>query len=180
MGYKILIIEDEEDIIRGLSDNLEMEGYEIISSTNGENGLKLIVNENPDLIILDLMLPDIDGIDLIRRLKKDIPVIILTAKGQEIDKILGLEMGADDYITKPFSIRELLSRIKAVLRRNKLIFKDDVFRFSDVEINFKEHYVKKGDKKIPFTSKEFKIIKLLIGNIGKVVSKESFLKEVWG
>jgi two-component system alkaline phosphatase synthesis response regulator PhoP len=180
MGCKILIIEDEEDIVRGLTDNLEMEGYEVISSTNGEEGIKLAINEAPSLIILDLMLPDMDGIDVIKSLKRDIPVIILTAKTQEIDKVLGLEMGADDYITKPFSVRELLSRIKAVLRRNKLIFKEDIFRFSDIEINFREHRVNKRNKRIPFTSKEFRIMKLLIENMGKVVSKENFLKEIWG
>ncbi|MBI5047441.1 MAG: response regulator transcription factor [Deltaproteobacteria bacterium] len=179
---KILIIEDDKDLLMGLKDNLCYEGYEVITGGTGTDGLKTAGTKKPDLIILDIMLPDMDGLEVCRRLREqrlEIPIIMLTAKSQEIDKVLGLEMGADDYITKPFGIKELLARIRAVLRRGKSI-KLEVYRFGNVEIDFSHFRATKNGKELELTSLEFEIIKLLIENKGLTVSRDKMLEKVWG
>ena len=185
MKEKILIIEDEEDLVKGLKLNLADEGYEVDWAADGEEGLRKALEEQPQLIILDIMLPKMNGLDICRELRLkniSIPIIMLTAKGEEIDKVLGLEIGADDYMTKPFSIRELLARIKAHLRREKRERKTipDVYRFGDVEIDFTHFKVKRKDKELDLTSLELDILKYFIAHKEEVVTREALLDKVWG
>lgn len=184
---RILIIEDEKDIVKMLEYNLEKEGFKVLSAYNGEDGLDMARKKNPDLILLDLMLPGIDGLEVCKAVKNEanteasIPVIMLTAKSQEADKIIGLELGADDYVTKPFSPRELIARIKAVLRRakekNKL---PDVSRIGNLAIDFSKIIVAVKDKPVEVTSKEFELLKTLIKANGRVLSRDYLLDTVWG
>ena len=185
MKEKILIIEDEEDLVKGLKLNLADEVYEVDWATDGVEGLRKALEERPDLIILDIMLPKMNGLDICRELRQkniNIPIIMLTAKGEEIDKVLGLEIGADDYMTKPFSIRELLARIKAHLRREKRERKTvpEVYRFGDVEIDFTHFKVKRKDKDLDLTSLEIDIMKYFIAHREEVVTREALLDKVWG
>ncbi|AOR23206.1 winged helix-turn-helix domain-containing protein [Clostridium taeniosporum] len=184
---KILIVDDEEHIIELLRFNLINAGYKIISSNNGLDALKLAKEEKPKLILLDLMLPGLDGFDVCKEIKKDketqkISIIMLTAKGEEIDKILGLELGADDYITKPFSVRELLARVKAVLRRAypSSEFESNIYESQGFKIDFERHEVFINDKKIELTLKEFDLLKILIKNRGKILKRETLLDKIWG
>ena len=185
MEEKILIIEDEEDLVKGLKLNLADEGYEVDWASNGEEGLRKAMEETPDLIILDIMLPKKNGLDVCRELRQKnifIPIIMLTAKGEEIDKVVGLEIGADDYMTKPFSIRELLARIKAHLRREKREAKTipEVYCFGDVEIDFTHFKVKHKDKQLDLTSLEVEILKYFIAHQGEVITREALLDKIWG
>jgi two-component system alkaline phosphatase synthesis response regulator PhoP len=185
MKEKILIIEDEEDLVKGLKLNLAGEGYEVDWASDGEEGLRKALEERPDLIILDIMLPKMNGLDICRELRKkniSIPIIMLTAKGEEIDKVVGLEIGADDYMTKPFSIRELLARIKAHLRREKRERKTvpEVYGFGDVEIDFTHFKVKRKDKELDLTSLEINIMKYFIAHREEVVTREALLDKIWG
>ena len=185
MKKKILIIEDEEDLVKGLKLNLSDEGYEVDSALNGLEGLQKAMQETPDLIILDIMMPRMDGLEVCRHLRQkniDIPVIMLTAKSEEIDKVVGLEIGADDYITKPFSIRELLARIKAHLRRAERDEKaaPKVYSFDDVEIDFARFKVRRKGKELSLTSIEMEILKYLITHRGEVVARNDFLDKIWG
>jgi DNA-binding response OmpR family regulator len=181
---KILIIEDEEAILLALEDNLEMEGYTVESANDGEQGLSMAREGKYDLIILDIMLPRMDGFDVCKQLQQDrimTPILMLTAKSQEIDKVLGLELGADDYVTKPFSPRELLARVKALLRRSKQVEQEiDGYTFGDVEVDFKKYEVKKAGSPVSLTALEFSLLHLLIQHQGQVVSRDVILDEVWG
>lgn len=185
MKEKILIIEDEEDLVKGLKLNLADEGYEVDWASNGLEGLRKAIEETPDLIILDIMLPKMNGLDICRELRQkniSIPIIMLTAKGEEIDKVVGLEIGADDYMTKPFSIRELLARIKAHLRREKKEGKKvpDVHNFGDVEIDFVHFKVRRKGKELDLTSLEIEILRYFIAHRGEVVKREALLDKIWG
>lgn len=187
MTQTILVIEDEIHILELLRYNLEAAGYNVILSENGKDGIDKCFEAFPDLILLDLMLPDIDGLDICKTIKrnektKDIPIIMLTAKSEEFDKVLGLELGADDYITKPFSIRELLARIKVVLRRSAQneIEKEEIIKFGDITIDTQKHLVYKNDKILDLTLKEFELLTLLALNIGKVLTRDYLLDKVWG
>jgi two-component system, OmpR family, alkaline phosphatase synthesis response regulator PhoP len=181
---KILIIEDDENIGMAMEDDLTFEGYNVDRITNGKQGLKKAQRIHFDLIILDIMLPELDGFEICKELRKlniMTPLIMLTAKGQEIDKVLGLELGADDYVTKPFSPRELLARIKAILRRNIQIVQSlNVVNFGNVEINFKTYQAKKGLKKLNLTALEFTLLHFLITNKDEVLSRNLILDEIWG
>ncbi|HAZ09552.1 MAG: DNA-binding response regulator [Omnitrophica bacterium GWA2_41_15] len=183
---KILIIEDEKDIVKMLDYNLKKEGFKTLSAHNGEDGLDMARKENPDLILLDLMLPEMDGLDVCKAIKNEaktshIPIIILTAKAQEADKIVGLELGADDYMTKPFSPRELIARIKAVLRRMKEKDKlPEVLRIGDLTIDFSKIMVSIKAKPIELTAKEFELLKTLIKAKGRVLSRDYLLDTIWG
>jgi DNA-binding response OmpR family regulator len=183
---KILIIEDEKDIVKMLDYNLKKEGFKTLSAHNGEDGLDMARKENPDLILLDLMLPEMDGLEVCKAIKNEaktshIPIIILTAKAQETDKIVGLELGADDYMTKPFSPRELIARIKAVLRRMKEKDKlPEVLRIGDLTIDFSKIMVSIKDKPIELTAKEFELLKTLIKAKGRVLSRDYLLDTIWG
>jgi len=185
MKKKILIIEDEEDLIKGLKLNLSDEGYEVDFALNGVEGLRKAIEETPDLIILDIMLPEIDGLEVCRELRYKnivVPIIMLTAKGEEIDKVVGLEIGADDYITKPFSVRELLARLKAHLRRAEREEKavPQIYSFDDIEIDFACFKVRRKGKELDFTSIEMEILKYLIAHHGEVVTRDDLLDKIWG
>jgi len=185
MKKKILIIDDEEQLIKGLTLYLVSEGYDVISALDGREGLKKALRESPDLILLDLILPEKDGLDVCRELRQkniSTPVIMLTAKGEEIDKVVGLEVGADDYITKPFGVRELLARIKVHLRREKREEKKNPssFRFNDVEIDFIHFSVKRGGKEYSLTSLEAEILKYFVAHPGEIVTRETLLDRIWG
>jgi len=183
---KILIIEDEKDIVKMLDYNLKKEGFKVLSDYNGEDGLGMARRENPDLILLDLMLPEIGGLDVCKAVKNDsktshIPIIILTAKAQESDKIVGLELGADDYVTKPFSPRELIARIKAVLRRAKEKGKlPEILKIGGLTIDFSKIMVLVKNKPAEVTSKEFELLKVLINAKGRVLSRDYLLDTIWG
>lgn len=186
LTHTILVIEDEAHILELLRYNLEAQGYNVILTDNGKEGLEKCRELSPDLVLLDLMLPDIDGIDVCKKIKSDehlknIPIIMLTAKSEEVDKILGLELGADDYITKPFSIRELLARIKVVLRRSKNDNEEnEIIKFGDITIDTEKHIVYKGNEILDLTLKEFELLKLLSKNRGKVLTRDYLLDKVWG
>ncbi len=186
---RILIVEDEEKIMKVLSDFLHSQGYKLIQATDGEDALKQATTKNPDLIILDIMLPKKSGFDVckeLRQSKVNIPIIMLTAKGEEIDKIMGLELGDDDYITKPFSLRELHARMRALLRRANGIEKDiDYYELPNVKIDLKSNLImKKGIKfqgtKFPLSVMEAKLLKYLILHRGEVLSRAKILDDVWG
>jgi len=182
---KILIIEDEQDLVKGLKINLSDEGYEVDWAGDGREGLRKALDNLPDLILLDIMLPEMDGFEVCRRLRQKntgIPVIMLTAKGAEIDKVVGLEIGADDYITKPFSIRELLARIKARLRNAGRVEKPgpEKYCFGDVEVDFIRFKVSRKGKELDITSLELEILKYFIEHRGEVVSRNDLLDKVWG
>jgi DNA-binding response OmpR family regulator len=185
MKKKILIIEDEADLIKGLKLNLSDEGFDVDWAVNGVEGLRKALIETPDLIILDIMLPEMDGLEVCRELrqkKTGIPIIMLTAKGEEIDKVVGLEIGADDYITKPFSVRELLARIKAQLRHAEREGKavPKVYSFGDIEIDFALFKVRRKGKELDFTSLEMEILKYFIAHRGEVVARNDLLDKIWG
>ncbi|EDP73075.1 response regulator, partial [Hydrogenivirga sp. 128-5-R1-1] len=182
----IYVVEDDEDINELLVYNLQKEGNKVKSFYSGKDALSSLENEKPDLILLDIMLPDIDGLEVCKTVKSDpvkreIPIIMLTAKSTEIDKIVGLELGADDYITKPFSFRELLARIKAVLRRcqNKSSKNVDVIKIGELEINLAKFEVKIHGKPLNLTTKEFKLLMNLINSKGRVLSRDYLLDTVW-
>jgi DNA-binding response OmpR family regulator len=182
---RILIIEDEADLVKGLKLNLADEGYDVDWAADGREGLRKALEEAPDLVILDIMLPGLNGLDVCRELrqrKANIPVIMLTAKGEEVDKIVGFEIGTDDYMTKPFSVRELLARIKAHLRREKREPRSvpKSYVFGDVEIDFLHFRVKREGQEFDLTSLEVDILKYLIAHKGEVVSRNALLDKVWG
>jgi two-component system, OmpR family, alkaline phosphatase synthesis response regulator PhoP len=182
---KILVIDDEEHILELIKYNLENNNYKVIIATNGIEGLKLVKSELPQLVLLDLMLPGMDGYDVCKEIRKDgtvahIPIIMITAKSEELDKILGLELGADDYITKPFSVRELLARVKAVLRRTTAQKIDQSLKFGNITIDFQKHEVIKNDIKVELTLKEFELLEILIKNKGRVMTRDFLLDKIWG
>ena len=184
MAEKILIIEDEKNIARGLKINLADEGYEVDLAESGAEGLTMALDGAPDLVILDIMLPGKSGLDVCRELRsygRAMPIIMLTAKKEEIDKVLGLEIGADDYMTKPFSIRELKARIKACLRRApKEGVALKIYRFGEVEVDLARFIVRKGGQELDLTSKEMELLKYLIKRRGEVITRDDLLDKVWG
>jgi DNA-binding response OmpR family regulator len=181
---KILIIEDDPAIVAGLSDTLTEEHFEVASVMSGQMGYEKAKEGSYDLIILDLILPEKNGVDICKDLRKDginTPILMLTGKKEEIDKVIGLEVGADDYVTKPFSLRELVARVKALLRRPLEIHPDlEEYSFSDVEINFKKQEAKKSSKPIELSVMEFKVIKYFVQREGEVIDRNKLLDEVWG
>ncbi|MBM4031202.1 MAG: response regulator transcription factor [Planctomycetes bacterium] len=181
---KILVVEDEPDLLMGLQDNLELEGYQVATAQDGQAALDLAMKACPDLILLDIMLPKVNGFEVLRQLRQKglgAPVIMLTAKSQEVDRVLGLELGADDYITKPFSVRELLARIKAVLRRRNAPTQQlDAYKFGDVTIDFRKSVATKGRQTIELSHYEAGIMRLLIASRGEPISRNRILDEVWG
>ena len=183
-AQKIMICDDQIMIHETLGMYLENEGYELISAMDGEEALQKFETEKPDLIILDIMMPKLSGTDVCRKLreKSRVPIIMLTAKGEEIDRILGLELGADDYIVKPFSAREVVARVKAVLRRLAMAKEhpQQVLRFDDLEININNYDVRVKGERVPFTPKEVEIFQLLASHPGKVYERETILSLVWG
>jgi DNA-binding response OmpR family regulator len=181
---RILIVEDEPAMVAGLRDNFEYEGYEVISADDGVSGLERALGEDPDLVVLDVMMPRMSGLEVCKQIKAkrpSIPIIMLTARGQEIDKVVGLELGADDYVTKPFSIRELMARIKAVLRRVPPQAPiPDVFRFGDVEVNIRGNEVRRAGTIVELAAKEFALLAYFIAHPGETLSRDRLLDAVWG
>jgi DNA-binding response OmpR family regulator len=180
---RILIVDDEPAIVRGLEDNLRFEGYSTSAATDGEAALALAAREAPDLIILDLMMPKMSGWDVCRALRArgiDVPIIMLTARGAEADRVRGLELGADDYITKPFSLRELLARVRAVLRRPGPRHKVEEYAFGDVRVRVRSRQAFKAGRPVSLTRKEFDLLAYLLAHEGDVVTRERLLDEVWG
>ena len=180
---RVLIIEDEPDMQLGLRDTCEYEGYEVLVASDGESGVQQTLKNQPDLILLDVMLPKMSGLDVCRRLRNEgirTPIVMLTARGQEIDKVIGLEVGADDYVTKPFGVKELLARMRAHLRRNGSRTSIERFSFDDVELNFKTYEARKAGKAIEISPREFETLRFLILHEGEVVTRDQLLEQVWG
>ena len=180
----ILVIEDDPSILRGLADNLRFESYEVLTAADGEIGCRMIREHKPDLIILDLMLPKMSGYELCRKARGEgvtTPILMLTARGEEADRVLGLDLGADDYVTKPFSVRELLARVRALLRRAQPPnAPPDELRFEDVEVDFRSYEARKGGQPLEMTRKEFQLLRALAARAGEVVTRDELLNEVWG
>jgi two-component system alkaline phosphatase synthesis response regulator PhoP len=180
---RILIVDDEPEIVRGLEDNLRFEGYQTLSATDGRHGLALALSEAPDLVLLDIMMPGMSGWDVCRELRAkglDIPVIMLTARGEEADRVQGLELGADDYVTKPFGLRELMARIRAVLRRPGPRQKFEEFAFGDVRIRLRGRQIFRAGKEVRLTRKEFDLLRYLVEHRDEVITRDRLLDEVWG
>ncbi|MCP2240113.1 DNA-binding response regulator [Thermoanaerobacterium thermosaccharolyticum] len=185
MSSRILIIDDEKPIVEILKYNLEKNGYSTIEAYDGEEGLKLAQEKNPDLILLDVMLPKMDGFTVLRILRQTMttPILMLTAKEEEVDKVLGLELGADDYVTKPFSMRELIARVKANLRRSGINNGEgmsNVIIVNNLSIDLSKYKVEKNGRHIELTSREFDLLKFLVANRGLIFSREMLLEKVWG
>ena len=184
MAKRILLVDDEPLIIKGLRFTLEQEGYEILTASDGEEALEVFHSEPVDLVLLDVMLPKLDGIQVCQRIREtsNVPILMLTAKGEDMDKILGLEYGADDYMTKPFNILEVKARIKTVLRRvSQPVANEEkkIIRVHDMEVNIVNRSVTLGGKEVRLTAKEFDLLQLFITNRGKVFSRETMLETVW-
>ncbi|MCF7877176.1 MAG: response regulator transcription factor [Candidatus Omnitrophica bacterium] len=186
MNKRILIVEDDKNILKLIKYNLEKEGFSVFTAITGEDGLDIVEQEDIDLAILDLMLPKMDGLDLCRKIKQDefncsIPVVIVTAKGEEVDRIVGFELGADDYLVKPFSVRELILRVKAILRRKPKEKKPaGKISIGKIELDSQKFKVSINNKNIKLTPMEFKLLKILMLENEKVLSREKLLSEVWG
>ena len=185
MRSKVLVVEDEKNIARIIAYNLEREGYKVEIASDGEEALEKARREAPDLIILDLMLPKSDGLEVCRMMRSDpktssAAILMLTAKTQETDRVVGLEMGADDYMAKPFSNRELIARVKAILRRTTRIEAGPIWRWRTVEADWERRTVKVKGKQVPLTPKEFELLKSLAQAHGRVLSRDLLLQEVWG
>ena len=183
---KVLVAEDEEDVLNLVANNLKNAGYQVLTATDGESALEQIRDAVPALVILDLMMPGMSGLEVCRALKsetatKSIPVIMLTAKAEEVDRIVGLELGADDYVTKPFSPRELVLRVRSILRRSAAHQEvTDLLRLGEIHVDRSRHEVKIKGKVIEFTATEFKLLTMLMERRGRVQSRETLLNEVWG
>ncbi len=180
---RILIVDDEPEIVRGLEDNLRFEGYQTFAATDGRQALDVAAREGPDLILLDIMMPRMSGWDVCRELRQKgiaVPIIMLTARGEEIDRVRGLELGADDYITKPFSLRELLARVRAVLRRPGPRHRVEEFAFGDVRVRIRGRQAFRAGREVLLTRKEFDLLVYFLEHRGEVITRERLLDEVWG
>lgn len=180
--FKILVVDDEPPMIQVLSYNLKQSGYEVLVARDGEEALAQARRHQPDLVILDLMLPKIDGFEVCRRIRRerDVPIIMLTARDDEIDRVVGLELGADDYVAKPFSVRELLARVKNVLRRFQPAEPAEIVRSGDLVIDTASHTARMGDVLLELTSLEFAVLLALARHTGRVLSREQLIEAVWG
>jgi len=181
---KILIVEDERDMVTGLKFNLEARNYIVITSYDGESGCQKALAERPDLVILDIMLPKLNGYEVCKILKKempDLPIIMLTAKSQEAEIVTGLELGADDYITKPFGVLELLARINSLFRRMASgSWLQEIHRFGDLEINFKKYNAQKKGKALKLSPREYELLRCFIERQGEIITREELLRKIWG
>jgi two-component system alkaline phosphatase synthesis response regulator PhoP len=181
----ILVIEDEKNILELVKYNLEQEGFRVLAASKGNAGLETALKEKPSLVILDLMLPEMNGLEICKTLKRNdrtrlIPIIMLTAKGTESDKVVGLELGADDYITKPFSPRELAARVKAVLRRSQEKSPEEILRSGTIELDVTKHELRLKGKSVEITAKEFELLRALMSSKARVLTREVLLSKVWG
>jgi DNA-binding response OmpR family regulator len=184
----ILVVEDQRDLAKGLKANLEVEGYDVAVAHTGEDALRMVAENPPGLVLLDLMLPDLEGYDVLSRLRRDgltMPVLILTARGEEVDKVRGFRLGADDYVTKPFGVMELLVRIEALLRRaggapSARARLGAVHRIGDIEIDVEDHRVRRAGKEVPLSPKAFELLLALVRKDGRVATRVELLRDVWG
>lgn len=190
-GRKILVVEDERTLLDVLKYNLSKEGYTVVTSVDGIEAIRVAQSERPDLIILDIMLPKLDGLEVCRILRKEAttPILMLTARVEEIDKVVGLEIGADDYMTKPFSLRELLARVRAMLRRVEMLKQEALsegeavppaIKIGDIEVDLTRHQVSLGKAILDLSRKEFDILAFLVRNRGRVLTRDYLLEKVWG
>ena len=185
---KVLVVEDEENLVEALRYNLEREGYAVLTAMDGEKGLELARGSNPDLIILDVMLPRLDGFEVCRILRWDVntPILMLTAKGEEVDRIVRLELGADDYVTKPFSMRELLARVRAMLRRSRMTSETlsssgiESYTAGDLEVDLSSHTARLGSVTLDLKPREFDLLTLLVSNKGRAITRDQILERLWG
>lgn len=187
MDRKVLIVDDEKNIVDIIAFNLKKEGYQVITAADGEEGVEKTFSENPDLILLDIMMPKMDGYEACRKIreKKHTPIIMLTARAEEVDKVLGLEMGADDYVTKPFGVRELMARVKANLRKVAALQEtnnvdENAVKYGNLLLHLERYEVKKDGQVIDLTLREFELLKFLAQQKGQVFSRETLLEKVWG
>jgi DNA-binding response OmpR family regulator len=187
VGRSVLVVEDDKAMSVALCDGLASEGFKVVCASNGEDGLSLATERTPDVVILDVMLPRLNGLDVCRKLRaagNEVPIIMLTARGQEADKVLGLKLGADDYVTKPFSFLELVARVEAVLRRSASPRPEpaatEAYEFGDVRIDFRHHEATKGGHPLVLSPREFLIMAYLVAHRGAVVTREQLLDAVWG
>lgn len=180
----VLVVDDEKTLVKALSFNLEKEGFRVEQAYDGEEALKKVFEIKPDIVVLDLMLPEVDGFEVCRRIRKklEVPIIMLTARSEDIDKVLGLELGADDYLTKPFNSRELVARIKAILRRSTVREEEarKLIQIGRLQVDLLQHRVRLGEQEVGLTSKEFALLSFLAANAGNVYSREQLLEQVWG
>jgi DNA-binding response OmpR family regulator len=181
---RVLVIEDDPAILRGLADNLRFEHFEVLVASDGETGYRMLRDERPDCVVLDLMLPRMSGYEVCRKARADglrVPILMLSARGEEADRVLGLELGADDYLSKPFSIRELIARVRALMRRTQPADSaPEQLRFDDAVVDFLKYEATVGGKPVPMTRKEFAILRALAGRSGQAVTREALLHDVWG
>lgn len=181
---RILVVEDEPAILRGLADNLRLEGHDVVTAADGDAGYRLARETKPDLIVLDLMLPRMSGYEVCRKLRADglqVPILILSARGEEADRILGLDIGADDYMGKPFSLRELVARVRALLRRAApTTLLADRLEYEDVVVDFRRYEALRGGEVVDMTRKEFGVLRALVERAGEVVTRDALLRTVWG
>jgi len=181
---RVLVVEDDPAILQGLADNLGFEGYDVITASDGESAYRIQRAQKPDLIVLDLMLPRMSGLELCRKMRAEgiqTPIMMLTARSEESDRVIGLDLGADDYVTKPFSVRELMARIRALLRRSTA--QPDLpteLRFGEVAVDFRKYVAVRNGIEVEMTRKEFSILRLLVARAGNVVTRDELLNEVWG
>lgn len=181
-GARVLVVDDERPIRRFLQASLSAHGYRVVEATNGSEALTAVLNERPDLVILDLGLPDIEGTEVIRRLREwtQVPVIILSVRGQDTDKITALDAGADDYLTKPFSIGELMARMRVALRHSAKVEDEPIFEIGDLKVDFGRRQVSVGGNPITLTPTEYDVLRVLVQHAGKVLTHRQLLRQVWG
>jgi two-component system, OmpR family, alkaline phosphatase synthesis response regulator PhoP len=183
---RVLIIEDEEGLLEGLAHNFRFEGYEVLTAKNGHEGLRMALKQKPDIVLLDIMLPEKDGFTVLKELRqrhRDIPVLVMTARNFEADILKGFDLGADDYVTKPFGIKELMARVKRLLQRGPATGPapgPTIYAFGDVEVRFEPREVHKSGQQVALSYKEFELLKYLIEHRGRTVSREELLEEIWG
>jgi len=181
--HLIAIVEDDESVRKSLVMNLELEGFRVVTAPDGEEGLKLVRDNKPDLVVLDVMMPKKDGLQTCKELRNSgnsTPLILLTARSAEVDKVLGLELGADDYLAKPFGMAELMARIRALLRRSAVTDDVDRVEFDDISIDFKAYRAERGSEPVELSAREYRLLKYLVIKRGRVVTRDELLDEVWG
>lgn len=182
-SYIVAIIDDDESVRKSLVLNMELEGFKVVTAPDGEQGVALVKEQNPDLIILDVMMPRKDGMQACKELRNSgvsTPIILLTARSAEVDKVLGLDLGADDYLAKPFGMRELIARVKALLRRTQVTSDIDEVRFADVVVDFKAYKAQKNEQSVELSAREYRLLRYLVAKRGSVVTRDELLDEVWG
>lgn len=182
-GFLIAVIEDDASIQRSLVMNLEHQGFKVITASDGEEGIKVVTEKSPDLLILDVMMPKKDGLQVCKELRNagaSFPIILLTARSTEVDKVLGLDLGADDYLAKPFGMMELIARVKALLRRCQTVQNIDVIEFADVSIDFKAYRATRSAQPLDLSAREYRLLRYLVAKKGSVVTRDELLDEVWG